>query len=237
VRELLIGGRRPVQEILFAEGMDPADVLEDIVELAAAQRVVIREVSRKEFDREAVSEGAQGVLARAQVLPEVELDDLADTSASTPPFLLVVDGVTDPGNLGALLRSAEGAGVTGVILPRHRAVHITPTVAKSAAGAIEFLPMALVGGLPAALSRLTELGVWVVGLDGDADLPLDQIKVAGEPVALVLGAEGAGLSRLVRQRCDALASIPMQGNLNSLNVSAAGAVALFEIANRRRHAG
>ncbi|MCP5028535.1 MAG: 23S rRNA (guanosine(2251)-2'-O)-methyltransferase RlmB [Actinomycetia bacterium] len=236
VRELLIAGSRSVQEIMMAAGMDPAPVLEDIVELAAERRVPIREVSRKDFDREAISGGAQGVMARARSLPELELDDLADTAAATAPFLLVVDGVTDPGNLGALLRSAEGAGVTGVILPRHRAVHITPTVAKSAAGAIEFLPMALVGGLPATLSRLRELGVWVIGLDGDADLPLDELRVIDEPVALVLGAEGAGLSRLVRQRCDALAAIPMHGNLNSLNVSAAGAVALFEIANRRRRA-
>ncbi|MCP3857867.1 MAG: 23S rRNA (guanosine(2251)-2'-O)-methyltransferase RlmB [Actinomycetia bacterium] len=236
VRELLIAGIRPVREILFAAGMDPAPVLEDIVELAAERRVTIHEVARRDFDREAVSEGAQGVLARAQSLPEHELDDLADTSSGPVPFLVVLDGVTDPGNLGALLRSAEGAGVTGVILPRHRAVHITPTVAKAAAGAIEFLPMALVGGLPAALTRLTELGVWVVGLDGDADLPLDRLTVADEPVALVLGAEGSGLSRLVRQRCDAMASIPMYGNLNSLNVSAAAAVALFDVAGRRGRA-
>lgn len=237
VRELLIAGSRNIQEVVLAAGMDPAPVLEDIVELAAERRVPVREVSRKDFDREAISEGAQGVMARARSLPEHELDDLADPSGPTAPFLLVVDGVTDPGNLGALLRSAEGAGVTGVILPRHRAVHITPTVAKSAAGAIEFLPMALVGGLPAALTRLRDLGVWVVGLDGDADLSLDELRVIDEPVALVLGAEGAGLSRLVRARCDVLAAIPMQGNLNSLNVAAAGAVALFEIANRRRRAG
>ena len=132
--------------------------------------------------------------------------------------------MTDPGNLGALLRSAEGAGVTGVVLPKHRAVHVTPTVAKAAAGAIEHLPMAVVPGLPAALSRAKQLGCWIVGLDDAADRSLFELDDLGrEPVVLVLGAEGAGLSRLVRSRCDIVVSIPMRGHLSSLNVAAAAA--------------
>ncbi|MEL7207781.1 MAG: RNA methyltransferase, partial [Actinomycetota bacterium] len=125
------------------------------------------------------------------------------------------------------------AGATGVVLPRHRAARVTPTVAKAAAGAIEHLPIATVGGIPAALARLVELGVWTVGLDQDGDQPLWDLAVATEPVALVFGAEGRGLSRLARERCDTVVSVPQMGRLDSLNVSAAAAVACFEVARRR----
>ena len=151
-----------------------------------------------------------------------------------PPFLVAVDGVTDPGNLGAIIRSCDGAGVDGVLLPRHRAVHVTPTVAKASAGAVEHVPMALVGGLPATLTRLRDAGIWVVGLDDAADRSLfDLGDLAAEGICLVLGAEGAGLSRLVRERCDLIVSIPMRGRLGSLNVSAAAALATYEIARHR----
>ena len=158
----------------------------------------------------------------------------AATEAGTPPvLLLVVDGVNDPGNLGAILRTAECAGVTGVVLPRHRAARITPTVAKRAAGAIEHLRFAPVSGIPTALATLAELGVWSVGLDVTADQTIWQLDIAEAPLALVLGAEGRGLSRLVRRRCDVTARIPVTGRLDALNVSAATAVALFEVLRRR----
>ena len=231
MRELLLAGRRRVREILLAAEMDQADILDDIVELARDQKVPVREVSRRSFDAEAKTQAAQGVLARCAALKEFELDDLARRPGA---FLLVLDGVTDPGNLGALLRTAECAGVTGVVLPRHRSVHVTPTVTKTAAGAIEHVPMCLTGGVPAALARLQQLEVVTIGLDAAGsssvfDLPLDP----DTRVALVLGAEGEGLSRLVRQRVDLLASIPMRGDLNSLNVAMAGAVACFEVVRHR----
>jgi 23S rRNA (guanosine2251-2'-O)-methyltransferase len=143
--------------------------------------------------------------------------------------------VTDPQNLGALLRSAEGAGVTGVIVPRHRAVHVTAAVTKAAAGAVEYLPMAVVPGIPAALARARELGVWVVGLDAEGEESLFGLTLATEPLVVVLGAEGSGLSRLTRRRCDVVVRVPLAGRLASLNVAAAGALALFEV-NRQRHA-
>ncbi len=149
------------------------------------------------------------------------------------PFLVALDGVTDPGNLGAILRSAECAGATGVLLPRHRAVHVTPAATKAAAGAVEHLPIAVVGGLPAALARMRDAGVHAVGLEGQAATSLYDVAAADGPVCLVLGAEGRGLSRLVRERCDELVAIPMHGRLGSLNVSAAAALACFEIARRR----
>jgi len=235
VRELLLAGRRRVREILVAEDQDDTEVLQDIVDLALDLKVPVREVTRTRLFAEARTESPQGVVAHAGELPEVELDDLARRKSPQghPPFLLAVDGVTDPGNLGALLRSAECAGVTGVVLPKHRAVHVTPTVTKAAAGAVEYLPMALVGGLPTALRQLRDAGVWVIGLDMGGDTDLFDLEVADQAVCLVLGAEGKGLSRLVRERCDAVAGIPLLGQLASLNVSAAGALACFEVTRRR----
>jgi 23S rRNA (guanosine2251-2'-O)-methyltransferase len=232
VRELLLSGRRRVREVVLSAGMDHADILDDIIDLADEMKVPIREMSRTKFDASARTTSAQGVYADAAPLPEASLAELIRPDDATVPFLLALDGVTDPGNLGALVRTAECAGVTGLVLPRHRAVHVTPTVTKSAAGAIEFVPMALVGGLPTALADMTAAGVWVVGLDEGGDARLDALDLA-QPTCLVLGAEGEGLSRLVRQRCDAVASIPLLGRLNSLNVAAAGAVACFEVARQR----
>jgi 23S rRNA (guanosine2251-2'-O)-methyltransferase len=233
VRELLLARRRRVREVWLLADQDPSEVLADIMELAEAERVAVREVGRAKFFAEARCEAPQGVLAKAAPLAETPLEDLAAPHGGAPPFLLAVDGVTDPGNLGALLRSAECAGVTGVVLPRHRAVHVTPTVTKAAAGAVEHLRFAVVGGLPAALQQLAARDVWVVGLDGGARTELWELPAADGPIALVLGAEGSGLSRLVRQRCDVLVRIPLRGSLGSLNVSVAGALASFEVARAR----
>jgi 23S rRNA (guanosine2251-2'-O)-methyltransferase len=233
VRELLLAGNRKVREVYFEADLAPSDILTDIVELAADQRVPVYEVAMGKLRSLAKTDTPQGVVARCQSLREADLDDLARARGPEPPFLLAFDGVTDPGNLGAALRSAEGAGVSGVILPRHRSVHVTPTVAKAAAGAIEHVPMAVVGGLPAAVGRLRDLGVWVVGLDAAADQTLPDLPLGDGPVALVLGAEGRGLSRLARQRCDAVARIPLRGRLASLNVAAAAAIACFEVRRQR----
>lgn len=233
VRELLLAGRRKVHEIVLSAEVDRADIVGDIVDLAAELRVPLTEVSRAKLDAASRTDAPQGVIARAGELPESDLAELCDAGEDGPPFLLAVDGVTDPGNLGALLRIAECAGVTGVVLPKHRAVHVTPTVTKAAAGAVEYLPMALVGGLPTAIESMKAAGIWVVGLDAAGDTPVHELTVAGDGVCLVLGAEGKGLSRLVRQRCDLIASIPLHGRLASLNVASAGAVACYEVARRR----
>ena len=234
VRELLLGGRRKVRDIWLAEDIDDAPIIGDIVDLADELRVTVRRVTRNQLEHEARSEAPQGVLAHAASLPEAELDSLCRRGRDgRPPFLLALDGITDPQNVGALLRTAECAGVSGVLLPRHRAAHVTPTVAKAAAGAIEHLDIALVSGLPAALARVKELGVWVVGLDGAGDTSLFALNVATEPIVLVLGAEGSGIGRLTQERCDVVAAIPLAGALGSLNVGAAGALACFEVARRR----
>ena len=235
VRELLAARRRRVRDVWMVEDALDSPLLAEIADLAAAQRVPVRHVSRGKLEAESRSFAPQGVLAHAAPLPEADLEDLCRrASGKRPaPFLLALDGVTDPQNLGALLRTAEIAGVTGVVLPRHRAVHVTPTVAKAAAGAVEHLPMTVVPGLPAALSRLGQLGVWTIGLEAEATDSVFELTLAGEPVALVLGAEGSGLSPLARKRCDVLAAIPQFGRLGSLNVAAAAAVACYEIARRR----
>ena len=233
VRELLRAGRRRVHEVWFADDLDPAPILDEIADLADDARVPLRRVPRTRLDHAARSEAPQGVLAQAVALEETDLGVLAATGpGGQRPFLLALDGVTDPVNLGALLRSAACAGVTGVVLPRHRAVHVTPTATKAAAGAIEYVRIAVVPGLPAALASLKEAGVWVVGLQAEGG-SLWGMSTATEPVCLVLGAEGQGLGRLVRERCDLLVGIPHVGPLDSLNVSAAGAVACFEVARIR----
>jgi 23S rRNA (guanosine2251-2'-O)-methyltransferase len=237
VRELLAAGRRPVREVWLAEAVDDAPILDQIAGLAAVAGVTLRRVARSRLTTAARTEAPQGVLAWAAPLADAGLERLAAQPVGGPggpaPFLLVLDGVTDPHNLGALLRSAECAGATGAVLPRHRSAHVTPTVAKAAAGAIEYLQFAVVPGVPAALASLAGAGVWTVGLDADAPASLWSLEVATEPIALVLGGEGHGLSRLTRQRCDVLVSIPQRGAIDSLNVAAAGALACFEVARRR----
>ena len=234
VRELLIAGRRKVREIWMASDIDSAPIIEDIEELAHTQRVTILEVARKKLEEKARSEAPQGVIAFAAPVPESDFGDMLRGTKNTKPFLVAVDGVTDPGNLGALLRCCDGAGVTGVVLPKHRAVHITPTVAKASAGAVEHVPMALVSGLPTAIKQMKEKGIWIVGLDdGGKQTLFDIDKLAVEGICLVLGAEGAGLSRLVKERCDTVVSIPMLGQVSSLNVSAAAALSVYEVARAR----
>ena len=232
VVELLRAGRRPVHELLVAEDIDDSTVVMEILDLAREDRVAIQRVPRRKLDAAAQTEAHQGVMARTTPLRAVDLDDLM--MPGEVPFLLVLDGITDPGNLGAILRTADVAGVTGVVLPRHRAVRITPSAAKSAAGAIEYLPIALVGGIPAALGQLADAGVWSFGLDahGTTSIFSSAADLTG-PVALVMGAEGAGLSRLVAERCDQLVTIPQRGHLDSLNVSNAAAIACFEVVRRR----
>ncbi|MYJ13903.1 MAG: 23S rRNA (guanosine(2251)-2'-O)-methyltransferase RlmB [Acidimicrobiia bacterium] len=212
----------------LAETTEGAEGTDDAEEAAAAAGAASDTAEGDDVaDEEEPSDAA------AQADP-ADADGTADRrAASAATLLLVLDGIVDPGNLGAILRTAECAGVTGVVLPRHRAARITPTVAKRAAGAIEHLRFAPVSGIPTALATLAEQGVWSVGLDVTADQTIWQLDLADAPLALVLGAEGRGLSRLVRRRCDVTTRIPTAGKLDSLNAAAAGSIALFEVMRRR----
>ncbi len=232
VRELLVANRRRTYEVLVSTDRDGSPELDDIRTLAGQMQVTVTELGRTKLAAAARTTAHQGVIARAAALEEVPFEDLF-APAGGPPFLLACDGVTDPGNLGALLRTAESAGVTGVILPRHRAAHVTPAVAKAAAGAVEHLRFAIVGGMPAALGRADALGALVIGLDMGGEVSIHQLPPVDRPVVVVVGAEGRGLGRLVRERCEVVASVPMRGATESLNVSVAGALALYEIVRLR----
>ena len=236
--ELLAAGRRPVRQVWIAEGLDHSPELDRIASLAHRAGARVLAVPGRKLDAEARTRSHQGVLALAAPLAETPLDDLCEPvgarGRSRPPFILVLDGVTDPQNVGALFRIAECAGVTGVVLGRHGAAHVTPTVAKVAAGAIEHLKIAVAPGIPTAIARLTMSGVNCIGLDAGAEHSIYDVDIegsdAGSGVALVLGDEGRGLAALTKRRCNVLASIPQRGSVGSLNVAAAAAVACFEIA-------
>ena len=230
VLELLKARRRQVQKIFVADQQDPSEMLDAIELEAQRQRVPVQFVAMSRLDREARTEGHQGVMAIAARLETVSLESLLQKKH---PFLLVCDGVTDPRNLGAMLRSADGAGVTGVVVPRHRTARISPSVTKTAAGAIEYLTFCDVGGIPAAIDLLNKAGVLTVGLAGESKDSIYDLDLGSVPVALVVGGEEKGLSALTRKRCSAVVSIPQLGKISSLNAGVAVSIAAFEVARQR----
>jgi 23S rRNA (guanosine2251-2'-O)-methyltransferase len=235
VHELLVAGRRRTRRIWVAGADSPGEQLDGIVMLARERGVPVQRRPAEAISAAARTGAPQGVIAWADPVAAVALDELLGSAAAGPTFFFVVlDGVTDPGNFGSLLRSAACAGVSGVVVARHRSAPLTPAAVKAAAGAVEHVPIASVGGVPAALQQLTRAHIWVVGLDPGGKEELWQAKLLDDPVALVLGSEGKGLSQLARQRCDLLVRIPQSGPLSSLNVASAAAIACFEVA--RRHA-
>jgi 23S rRNA (guanosine2251-2'-O)-methyltransferase len=189
------------------------------------------------IDAEARSGAHQGVLAIVAPIQPIDLVELLalPLAGHEPPFFLALDGVEDPHNLGALARSAEAAGCHGLIIPRHRSAPLSAVAVKTSAGALEHLPVAEVPNLARAVDLLRDSGVWCIGLDGTAEASLFDLQLADEPVCIVVGGEGTGLHRLVRDSCDALFRIPMSGQVESLNASVAGALALFEVHRRRHH--
>ncbi|MFY9588021.1 MAG: 23S rRNA (guanosine(2251)-2'-O)-methyltransferase RlmB [Actinomycetota bacterium] len=236
VREALRAGR-PITRLLVADGAAARGPLAEIISSARAAGVRVDRVPREKLDRMATSRAHQGVIAETEGFRYRSWrEGLARAQErGEKPLLLALDGITDPGNLGALLRSAEAAGAHGVVIPSRRAAEVTAVVEKASAGALGHLILDRVVNLNRALEEIRTAGVWVVGLDGGAPGTLWTCELLTEPVALVIGAEGRGLSRLIAERADALVRIPMAGRIGSLNAASAGAVALFETA-RRRHA-
>jgi 23S rRNA (guanosine2251-2'-O)-methyltransferase len=230
VRELLRAGRR-LHEIVVADTREGSGPVADIERLAADAGVPVRHVRPDELERLAPDAVHQGVVALAPPFPLVDVDRLLAHAEESgrPPLLVAVDGVTDPHNLGSIARSAEAVGAHGLVLPDRRSAPITPVVEKAAAGALAHLPVAGVTNLVRALADLGQSGVWSLGLDGEAEATLAGHPLAGGPVVLVVGAEGGGLSRLVRERCDALVRLPMLGRVGSLNASVAAGVALYTL--------
>ena len=236
VVEALRAGRRTIEHISIVEGARH-ERLRELLELAKAARVPVRRVPRLELERALGTATHQGVVARIAAARYADADELLDKLAARvgtdePTLALALDGLEDPRNFGAVLRTAECAGVHGVFTTERRAVGLTDTVAKTAAGALEYVPVARVTNLARLIEQLKERNIWVVGTSGDATRDYTDWDWT-LPVAVFLGGEGSGLHRLVRERCDTLVRIPLMGHLESLNVAVAGGVILYEALRQR----
>ncbi|HXI26560.1 MAG TPA: 23S rRNA (guanosine(2251)-2'-O)-methyltransferase RlmB [Pyrinomonadaceae bacterium] len=235
VLEALRADRVP-SDITIAEGVRDQRLLE-LIDLARSKNVSVKRVPRAKLDRELGNTHHQGVIAHVSQAAYADADDLLelisnDRNRDAEALVLVLDGIEDPRNLGAILRTAECAGVDGVFMPERRAAGLNETVAKASAGAVEHLRIARVTNLTVLIGQLKERNLWVVGAAGDA--PIDYVDWDWtRPSALVLGAEGSGLHRLVREHCDVLVRIPVCGKIDSLNVSVAGGIVLYEALRQR----
>lgn len=223
-------------EIFLLKGREDERLL-PIINLSRKYGIGSQLVSRKVLDEKSKGEQHQGVVARVRpgkTYTENDLDDILQQAEkeSTPPFLLILDGVTDPHNLGACLRNADAAGVQAIIVPKDNAAQITPTVRKVAVGAAESVPLVQVTNLSRTMKQLQQQGVWIIGTAGETDTCLYDVTLSG-PVALVMGAEGKGMRRLTRENCDQLVKLPMAGSVSSLNVSVATGICLFEMVRQR----
>ena len=232
VREALAAGR-PLQTVIVARGRHGGR-LEEIVRLAKGRGVPVRFEDRVRLDQVAGTREHQGVVAMVASSATVSLEDLLarPSPQGAPGLLVLLDGVEDPQNLGAIIRTALAAGAAGVIIPERRAAGLGDAAARASAGAVAHLPVARVTNLPRAMETLKAAGYWLVGLDERAERRYTDVDLTGS-VALVLGGEGKGLHQLVRERCDFLVSIPSRGPVPSLNVSVAAGIALFEVLRQR----
>ncbi|HLL75553.1 MAG TPA: 23S rRNA (guanosine(2251)-2'-O)-methyltransferase RlmB [Pyrinomonadaceae bacterium] len=236
VLEALRAGNRRVERVTVAEGAHESR-LHELFELARAAGVPVRRAPRAELQRMAAGATHQGVIATVSAVAYADADELLEKLAARarsndPPLAVVLDGVEDPRNLGAIIRTAECAGVDGLFIPERRAAGLTETVAKAAAGALEYLPVARAQNVARLVEDFKERGVWTVGTDADANIEYTDWDWT-QPCALLLGGEGAGLRRLVRERCDALVRIPLRGRITSLNVSVAAGIVLYEALRQR----
>lgn len=233
VLEALRAGRR-VEHILVARGAHTRGALSELVALARDARVPVREVPREELDH--LARHHQGIVARIEAFKYVDVEELLALAQARgePAFLLMLDSVQDPQNLGTLLRTAEAVQVHGVILAERRAAGVTPAVVKASAGAVQHVPIARVTNLARTIEQLKQANIWVMGLANEPqaqDVSGVDFKV---PLTLVLGSEGAGLSRLVKTKCDFLIRLPMWGKVTSLNVAVAGSIVLYEAKLQRQ---
>lgn len=229
VQELLLANRRPVERLYMSRSRSD----EAIVALAQRRSISIRWVTSDQLEEYARTDAHQGVIARSAPLETVPIGELFDRDHA---FVLALDHITDPRNLGSIIRSAVQAGVTGFVVPKNRAAALTPTAVKAAAGAIEYASFAT-GGTASALDIAKNAGAWSIGLDAGGNADIYALAVADQSIVLVAGSEGGGIAPLVRKRCDLIASIPMSGPLDSLNVSVATAIACFAIAHQRGEGG
>jgi 23S rRNA (guanosine2251-2'-O)-methyltransferase len=226
VSEVIQAKRRQVFRLLFATGLEEKGKILELRERAQARNIPIETVPRERLLK--MGENPQGVAAEVSAFPYVNISDILDDAARKQEdlFLLVLDVIQNPQNLGSLIRTAEAAGVHGILIPQHRAAEVTPAVVTASAGASESMLIAQ-ANLNRALEELKKQGVWVVGLDGgEGSQPIEELKLTG-PIALVVGNEGEGMRQLVRQTCDFVAALPMKGHIESLNAAVAGSIAIY----------
>jgi len=233
VIEALRAGR-PISKILMDRNAQLHGAAAQILQSAKSRGVVVELVDKQAIERQSVTGSCQGVIAFAAAKDYVSLDDLFSISREKqePALYLVLDGIEDPHNLGAMLRTAEATGIHGVVIRERRAVGLTPAVVKASAGAVEYIAVAKVANISQAILTLKKNNVWVTGIDMTGEQDYSQVDF-NLPMAIVIGGEGKGLSELARKRCDSIASIPMKGKVSSLNASVAAAVVMYEALRQR----
>ncbi len=230
-------GDRTVQSVLIAEGTEVGPQLRELIATAAARSVAVVNVSRDALDKRAATKHHQGVIALVEDARYSHLQEIIEAAHATgdAPLIVVLDGIQDPQNFGAIARTVDAAGGHGMVAAERRAVGVTPGSVRASAGALEHVPVARVVNISRAIEDLKAAGFWVVGLDMAGSRPYTSVDMT-RPVAIVVGSEGEGISRLVKEKCDFIVSIPMKGKLGSLNASAAAAVVLFEVVRQREAA-
>ena len=233
VLEILRSGRS-VNKIWIAEGSQKGPISQ-VMSMAKEAKIQVQIVPKKKIDQVADGQVHQGVVALVAAYEYVEVEDMLRKAADLgePPFLLILDEIEDPHNLGSILRTADVVGAHGVIIPKRRAVGLTSTVAKSSAGAMEYVPVARVTNIVRTMEELKEKGVWMAGTDASGEQDIREARF-DMPIGIVIGSEGKGMSRLVRETCDFVVRLPMVGHVNSSNSSVAAALLMFEVMRQRR---
>ncbi|PTL49132.1 23S rRNA (guanosine(2251)-2'-O)-methyltransferase RlmB [Clostridioides difficile] len=223
---------REIDKILIANSAKEGSI-KKIIGMAKDKNIIIQYVDKHKLDEVSTSHSHQGVIAYASEYKYYELDELIDLAKDKDedPFFIILDEITDPHNLGSIIRTADAVGAHGVIIPKRRSVHITPVVAKASAGAVEYMPVCKVTNIVNTIKRLKEEGLWIAAADMDGETFYKQ-NLTG-PLGVVIGSEGFGISRLVKQNCDFIVKMPMIGNVTSLNASVAGGILLYEIFRQR----
>ena len=223
---------REIDKIMIANGAKEGSI-KKIVAMAKEKNLIIQYVDRNKLDEISTSHSHQGVIANVSEYRYFELDELIQNAKDKgeDPFFIILDEITDPHNLGSIIRTADAVGAHGVIIPKRRSVHITPTVAKASAGAVEYVPVCKVTNMVNTIKTLKEHGLWIAAADMDGQTFYEQ-NLTG-PIGLVIGSEGFGISRLVKKNCDFIVKMPMVGNVTSLNASVAGSILLYEIFKQR----
>lgn len=224
---------RTINKILVSKG-DKEGSIKQIIALAREKGIIVQETDRISLDKISTTHSHQGVIAFVAVKDYVEVDDILQIAQEKgdPPFIVLLDGITDPHNLGSILRTANAVGVHGVVIPKRRAIGLTAAVSKASAGAIEYVPVARVTNMAQTIEYLKEQNIWVVGTDQSGEKSFYDSDLKG-PIALVIGSEGEGMGKLVREKCDFVVNLPMKGAISSLNAAVAGAIVMYEILKQR----